>query len=189
MAWFLIGLIGFLAVHSVRIVAPDWRVAQIARMGEGPWKGLYSVVVLMFFVVMVWGFGQARQTPTLLWQPPFALRHVAHGLLLPAFVLLAAAYVPRNAIRVRLRHPMLLGTILWAAAHLLVSGWMHSVLLFGAFLLWAVLDLVSAWRRPDAPSSASVSPLLTGLSIVIGVGLYAAVVFRLHLLLIGRAPM
>lgn len=189
MLWLLIGLAGFLGVHSVRIVAPAWRERRIAIMGEKPWKGLYSMVSLLFFVLIVWGFGQARQQPTLVWQPPVAMRHAGSLLLALAFVLLAATYVPRNGLRARLQHPMLLGTITWSVAHLLMSGWLHSVVLFGAFLAWAVADYASARTRP-APQAAAAprSIVATIVTILIGLAACAAFALWLHLPLIGRAP-
>ena len=86
----------------------------------------------------------------MLWTPPVWTRHAAALLTLPAFILLAAAYVPRNAIKARLGHPMLLGTKLWAAAHLLANGNVADVLLFGGFLVWATLCFRAAKGRDRA---------------------------------------
>ena len=189
MLWLVIGLAGFLGLHSVRIVAPGWRERRIATMGEKPWKGLYSLLSLVFFVLLVWGFGQARQQPVLVWQPPVGLRHAGSALLAMAFVLLVAAYVPRNGIRARVQHPMLLGTITWSIAHLLMSGWLHSAVLFGAFLLWAVADYASVRTRP-APVAATAprSMAATIATLLIGLAACAAFALWLHQPLIGRAP-
>ena len=70
MTLLILGLVLFLGVHSTRIVADGWRSAQLARLGERAWKGLYSLVSIAAFVVLVWGYGQARQQPVVLWSPP-----------------------------------------------------------------------------------------------------------------------
>lgn len=187
MSWFLIGLLGFLGLHSVRIAAPAWREARIAAMGEKAWKGLYSLLAIAFFVLMIWGYGRMRQHPVLVWQPPLALRHVGMALVVVAFVLIAAAYVPNNGIRARLGHPMILGVKAWAFAHLLMSGWLHSMLLFGAFLAWAVVDFASARRRPrETPRSSNVA--MTIATVVGGIVFAAVFAFYLHGLLIGVQP-
>jgi len=114
----ILGLVLFLGVHSVRIVANDWRTQVIAQRGEGAWKGLYSVLSVVGLVLVVWGYGLARQQPVVLWVPPVATRHIAALLTLVAFILLTAPYVPRNGIKARLHHPMVLGVKVWAFAHL-----------------------------------------------------------------------
>ncbi len=184
----LIGLAGFLGLHCVRIVAPAWREARIARMGEGAWKGLYSVASLVFFVLMVWGYGLARQHPVLVWVTPMGLRHLGMALVAVAFVLLAAAYVPDNAIKARLRHPMILGVKLWAFAHLLMSGWLHSMVVFGAFLVWAIADFASARRRAVQPAVGKSSAAMTVLTVVGGLVFCAVFALWLHRWLIGIAP-
>jgi uncharacterized membrane protein len=147
MGLLLLGLLIFLSVHSVRIVADEWRSATIVRIGEARWKGVYSLLSLLGFVLIVWGYGLARQQPVPLWDPPLATRHLASLLTLVAFVLLAAAYVPNNGIKARVHHPMVLGVTVWALAHLLANGTLADVLLFGAFLVWAVLDFRAARGR------------------------------------------
>ena len=171
MAMLILGLALFLGVHSIRLFADGWRTRQIARLGANGWKALYSVLSLAGFAVLVWGFGLARQHPVPVWAPPMALRHLNALFTLLAFVLLAAAYVPGNAIKARLGHPMLAAVKLWAFGHLLAAGMLHDVLLFGAFLLWAVMDFMVARRRdraagvtyPKGPASRTV------LTVVIGV--------------------
>jgi uncharacterized membrane protein len=191
MAFLLLGLILFLGAHSVRVVAEPWRTAMLARLGEPAWKGLYSVLSLLGFVLLVWGFGQARQQPVLLWAVPLWTRHLAALLMLPAFVLLVAAYVPGNAIKARLAHPMLLGTKVWALAHLLANGQLHHLLVFGGFLAWAVLCFRAA-RQRDAAAGRVVPASTTGrtaLAIVVGTVAWALFAFLLHRLLIGVAPL
>lgn len=184
------GLILFLGVHSVRIFAEGWRSAQIARLGLGAYKGIYSVVSALGLVLIVVGYGQARSAPVPLWDPPLWSRHVSALLVLFAFVLLAAAYVPRNRIKATVGHPMILGVKIWAAGHLLANGTLADLLLFGGFLLWAVFDFRAARARDRAHGRAGSRPTLAGTvaTIVVGVGLWAAFAFHLHAWLFGVRP-
>ena len=190
MTLLILGLVLFLGVHSTRIVADGWRSAQLARLGERAWKGLYSLVSIAAFVVLVWGYGQARQQPVVLWSPPVWTRHVAALLMLVSAVLLVAAYVPRNAIKARLHHPMLLSVKVWALAHLLANGNLADVLLFGAFLVWAVLDFRSARQRDRAAQTVYAPGTTAGTltTIVIGVVAWVVFAFWLHGPLIGVRP-
>ena len=190
MAMLILGLVLFLGVHSVRVFADGWRTRQIARLGEKGWKGLYSILSIAGFALLVWGFGLARQHPVLVWVPPMALRHLNALFTLVAFVLLAAAYVPGNAIKARLGHPMLTAVKLWAFGHLLAAGMLHDIVLFGAFLAWAVVDFMVSRRRdraagvryPKGPASRTV------LTVVVGVAAWAAFAFWLHRLIVGVSP-
>lgn len=191
MSLMLLGLLIFLGVHSVRIVAEDWRTAQVARMGAAPWKLAYTLLSLLGFGLLVWGYGMARAQPVLLWSPPRAMNHVAALLMLLSFVLLAAAYVPRNIFKARMGHPMVLSVKVWALAHLLANGNLADVLLFGAFLLWAVANFGAARKRDRAvatiyPSASNSGTMLT---VVVGCAAWAALAFWLHGPLIGVAPL
>lgn len=185
------GLLLFLGVHSVRIVAEGWRARAIARWGEPAWKAAYSVVSIAGFVLVVWGYGGARSQPLALWAPPpLWTRHLAGALTLVAFVLLAAAYVPGNAIKSRLRHPMVLGVMTWALAHLLANHTLADALLFGGFLLWSALDWRAA-RARDRVSKVVYAPGragATGVTVAIGVTAWVAFAFWGHPALIGVRP-
>jgi uncharacterized membrane protein len=186
----ILGLVLFLGVHSVRVVAEDWRTGVRARMGENAYKGLYSVLSIAGFALIVWGYGQARQQPVPLWLPPLWTRHLAALLTLPAFVLLVAAYVPGNSLKTRLRHPMVLGIKLWAAAHLLANGNVADVLLFGSFLLWAALSFRAA-RARDRAAGAVAAPgrlLPTVVAVAVGLAAWAVFAFWAHGVLIGVRP-
>ena len=187
----ILGLLIFLGVHSVRIFADDWRTQTIARIGEKPWKGAYSVLSLIGFALIVWGYGLARQQPVLLWTPPVAMKHLNSLFTLAAFVLLAAAYVPRNQIKARLHHPMVLGVKLWAFGHLLATAKLADLLLFGAFLLWAILDYRAARRRDRALGTVIPAGTVGGtlVAVVVGVIAWAAFAFWLHAAWIGVAPL
>ncbi len=186
----VLGLVLFLGVHSIRIVADAWRIRQLAKHGEGRWKGLYSVVSVIGFLLIVWGYGLARADPIVIWNPPGWTRHVTALLTIPAFILLVAAYVPRNAITSRLHHPMILGVKTWAFAHLLANGTLADMLLFGSFLAWAVLDFRSARRRDRAGERIYLSGTSGGTiaAIVIGLVAWALFAFWLHAAWIGVSP-
>lgn len=186
----ILGLVLFLGAHSVRIVADGWRARSIARIGEKPWKGLYTLVSIAGFVLIVWGYGIARAQPLVLWTPPTAMRHVAALLTLVAFVLVAAGNVPRNSIRAKLGHPMLLGTKVWAFAHLLSNGTLADLLLFGGFLVWAVLCYRSARQRDRAAGTvyAAGGVRNTAIAVIAGVVAWALFAFWLHAAWIGVAP-
>lgn len=191
MTLLLVGLVLFLGAHSVRIVADDWRTRTKARLGEGAWKGLYTVVSIAGFVLIVWGYGLARQQPFVLWTPPVAMRHLAALLTLGSFVLLAAAYVPRNGLKGRLHHPMVLGVKVWALAHLLANGTLADVLLFGSFLIWAVFSFRVARRRDRvaAPSYPPGNAAGTIGAVLAGVAGWAVFAFWAHEALIGVRPL
>lgn len=190
MSYLILGLVLFLGVHSVRIAADGWRAAQMARLGENAWKGLYSLLSIAGFALIIWGYGQARLTPQVLWATPKGMAHLASLLTLIAFVLLAAAYVPRNHLKARLRHPMILAVKLWALAHLLANNTLADLLLFGAFLLWAVLDFRAARQRdratPPAPLPASAAG--TAATVIIGLAAWAGFAFWAHAAWIGVRP-
>ncbi len=189
MTLLVLGLIIFIGVHSVSIVAPAWRNAMQARLGEGPWKGLYSVASVAGFVLIVVGYGIARQQPVVLYAPPPWLRHLALLLLVPVFPLLLAAYLP-GRIKSAAKHPMLFAVKLWALAHLLANGNAADVLLFGGFLAWAVADRVSLKHRPQrALPGAGPSSLNDAIAVLGGLALYALFVFRAHVWLIGVSPL
>jgi uncharacterized membrane protein len=174
------GLILFLGIHAVAIVAPSWRERMVARMGEWPWKGVYSVVAIIGFVLIVRGYGEARQSTDVLYVPPAEMRYLAAGIMLPVFPLLFAAYLP-GRIKAAVKHPMLLATILWALAHLVANGTKADVLLFGSFLVWAVADRMSvATRPPRAIRTAPPRPANDAIAIVVGLAVYAAFVLWLH---------
>jgi uncharacterized membrane protein len=180
----ILGLLIFLGVHSVRIVADDWRSAQILRLGELPWKAAYSVVSLVGLALAIWGYGQMRLDPTWVWFPPVGLRHAVALLMIPAFILLVAAYVPGNHLKAKLGHPMIIAVKLWAFSHLLANGRLGDIVFFGAFLLWAVFDFRAARRRP-APAVVSPNLARTAITVVVGLVAYYLFAFHLHVWVTG----
>ncbi len=190
MALLVLGLLLFLGMHSMRVVAEGPRKAFIARRGEKAWKGLYSLVSLAAFVLLVWGYGIARQQPVVLWASPTWVRHLASLLTLASFVLLAAAYVPGNGIKARLHHPMTLGVKVWALAHLIANNTLADVLLFGGFLVWSVAVFAAARRRDRAGHVAYAPGRASRSALAAAIGGLAWVVFAfwLHGPLIGVRP-
>lgn len=155
MTMLVLGLVLFLGVHSTRVFAEGWRTASIARIGQKPWKGLYTLLSLAGFALLVWGYGQSRQQMPL-WNPPVWTKHVTALLMLPVFPLFIATYIPRNVLKARLKHPQVLSVKLWALAHLVSNGNLADVVLFGSFLVWAVLDFKAA-RKRDRVAAAAVA--------------------------------
>ncbi len=187
MSLLILGLAIFLGIHSVSIVAPRWRDARAAGLGENAWKGLYTLIALAGFVLIVVGYGQARQAPVVLYVPPLALRHVALLLMLPVFPLLLAAYLP-GRIKAAARHPMLAATKLWAAAHLLANGNLADLLLFGGFLAWAVADRISMKHRVQRPlPGAPAGRFNDAIAVLLGLALYGWFLLAGHRWLIGVA--
>jgi len=181
----LLGLLIFLAVHSISILAETRRDRMVANLGEMAWKGLYAVVAIVGFVLLVKGYALARQDPIVLYSSPTWLRHGAMLLLLPVFPIVLSAYLP-GRIQSALRHPMLVATEIWAVAHLLANGTLADVALFGSFLVWAAAVHRSMGRRtprtiPGAPASAANDVI----AVVVGIGLYVGFVGWLHIWLIG----
>jgi uncharacterized membrane protein len=185
----ILGLAIFLGVHSVRIVAPAWRERMVARLGLGPWKGLYSLASLAGFVLIISGYGAARAQSALLYTPPPWTRYLALLLMLPVFALLLAAYLP-GRIKSMAKHPMLVAIKLWAVAHLLTNGALADVLLFGGLLAWAVADRISVKRRPvpTAPTMKA-APLNDVIVVAGGLALYIAFLMVLHTRLFGVSPL
>jgi len=181
------GLALFFGIHSVRIVAGGFRDAQIAA-NPGRWKGLYSLVSAAGVGLILWGWMQYRPAAPVLYDPPAWGRHLAMTLILPAFILLIASQGPSGRIRATVRNPMLIAVVLWAFAHLMANGDLASVILFGAFLAYAAVDLVSVSLRgdPAPPRGAVVSDVI---AVVFGSGLYVLFLLFAHRWMFGVSPL
>jgi uncharacterized membrane protein len=208
----IVGLVLFLGAHSVRIFADNWRTQALQKWGEKPFKGVYALLSLLGFYALIVGYGEARLQTVALWNPPVATRHISVLLMVFASILLVAAYVPRNHFKARLKHPMVLSVKVWALAHLLANGNLADVILFGSFLIWAVLNFRAARARdragldalapPDAPSTEPAlgaaldtsaatlpKPISTLVAVVLGLALWGVFTFVLHAQWIGISPM
>jgi uncharacterized membrane protein len=190
MSVLIVGLLIFLGVHSTRFLASAWRARVIAGRGEGVWKGGFSLVSALGLILIVWGFGLARQAPVDLWQTPAWTRHVAALAMLVSFILLTAAYVPGNRIKAQLHHPMILGIKVWALAHLLANHKLGDVVLFGAFLVWAVLAFRAARQRDrvEARVYPQGTAAATAITVVVGAVAFVGFAFWGHAALIGVRP-
>lgn len=184
------GLVVFLGMHSTHMLAPQWRESMIRQMGLMPWKGLYSLISLMGFGLIIWGYGMARLDPIWVWFAPGWTRHLSSLLMIPAFIFLVAAYVPGNRIKARLGHPMVLAVKTWALAHLITNGTLADILLFGGFLAWAVVYFIHA-RRKDRANNTQYPVKGTKYDVITVVGgliAYALFAFWAHQWLIGVPP-
>ncbi|HWV19059.1 MAG TPA: NnrU family protein [Rhodocyclaceae bacterium] len=190
MALLILGLIIFLGVHSIRLVAPSWRELQMQRRGVLVWKGLYAFVSLLGLVLIVYGYGQARMESALLWALPAWTRHLAALLMLLSFICVAAAYIPGNFIKARIGHPMLIGVKTWAFAHLLSNGTLADLVLFGSFLLWSILQFRASRRRDKLNGTVYAHLSITRDMLVLVLGVAGTGVFALflHQMLIGVRP-
>jgi len=189
MAWLILGLALFLGAHSAQIFAGGVREGLVRRLGAGPWKGLYSLVSLAGFGLIIFGYGQARGGAPLYDLPP-ALAHLTDALVWLGFICVVAAYWPGNHIKRLLGDPMVFGVGLWALGHLLANATPAALALFGAFLVWAVADYVSLRRRARTTLAAAPPAKLLNTIVVVVVGTVLAGVFAmwLHRLLIGVSP-
>lgn len=191
MALLILGLVLFLGIHSTRVFAEPWRARMIQRLGPLPWKGLYSVVSILGFIVLVIGFRHARAETTVLYVTPAWMKHVTAVLMMLAMILFVAAYVPRNWFKARFHHPQVLSVKTWAVAHLLSVGVVADVILFGAFLAWAVVLYIFSRRRDRENNTVYPPGNAVGTTLTLALGLVAWSVFALllHGPLIGVRPL
>jgi uncharacterized membrane protein len=188
MSILIIGLVLFIGIHSISIVSPGLRARAVTSMGPNGWRGLYSLISAAGFVLILYGFHLARQTPVVLYVPPVWMRHVTLLLMIPVFPLLFAAYLP-GRIKTAMQHPMLAAVKFWALAHLLSNGLLADVVLFGSFLVWAVCDRISLKRRPQQRiATAPPSRFNDLIAIVAGLALYVIFIVWAHLWLFGVSP-
>jgi uncharacterized membrane protein len=189
MAILILGLALFLGIHSISIVAPKLRESAVNAMGAMPWRGAYSLISAVGFGLILYGFHLARLSPVVLWVPPAWTHYLTVILMLPVFPLVFAAYMP-GRIKTAMKHPMLAAVKFWALAHLLSDGMLAGVVLFGAFLVWAVADRISFKRRPPQMiKTAPPSPFNDVIAVVGGVAVYALVIFWAHVRLFGVSPL
>jgi uncharacterized membrane protein len=188
MVYLVLGLVLFLGVHTVSIVAPAWRDRTAARLGN-VWRGLYSLISIAGFIIIVWGYGIARHNPVMLYAPPAWTHYLSAILMLPVFPLFVAAYFP-GRIKSAVQHPMLVSVMLWSVAHLIATGKLANVVLFGGFLAWAVADRISYnWRTQRPIPTAPRSRMNDGIAIVVGLVFYVVFEHWLHARWIGVQPL
>jgi uncharacterized membrane protein len=191
MTLLVLGLVIFLGLHSTRIVSESGRERAIARIGEGAWKGIYSALSVIGFVLIVWGFARARDDALQLWTPPTGARHITMLLMLIALILFASFLFKRSHIAVMAHHPLLWSVSLWSAGHLVANGSAADLILFGAFFVWSAADLASSYARDRRNSVVYPEPQLgaTAGAIVVGLVVYALLIGGFHLWLFGVSPL
>ncbi|MEK1896667.1 MAG: NnrU family protein [Rhizobium sp.] len=191
MTLLIVGIIIFLGLHLIRVIAPGLRQSMIESLGERGWKIAYSIVSILSLILLIYGFGQARQVTGMLYTPPVWMAHITLTLMLLAMICLVASLLPAGHIAVKTKHPMVLSVKIWAFSHLLANGETASVLLFGAFLAWGVILRIALKRRERA-GELTLRPFVSGkydlYAVIIGVVAWALIMFKLHELLIGVAP-
>lgn len=191
MALLILGIVLFLGLHLIRVVAPGLRTSLIASLGEGGWKAAYSIASIVALIVLIYGFGQARDM-TPIWSPPFWMSHITILLMLFAMICLAASLLPAGHIAVRTKHPMVLSVKIWALAHLLSNGDGAAMLLFAAFLAWGVILRISLKRRERA-GEITLRPFVSAkydlYAVVIGGVVWALIIWKLHAWIIGVSPL
>lgn len=188
MTLLILGLVLFLGIHSLGFLAPGLRAGLVGRLGENGWKGVAGLVGLIGFVLIVWGYGQARIAPVPLWAPPVWTRHLGLLIMLPVFPLLLAMGLP-GRIQSAVGHPMVTAVIFWAIAHLIANGNLADVALFGAFLVWSVADRISFLFRPATPVPGAPGKYNDLIAIALGLALYLGFLFGLHAWLFGVSPL
>jgi uncharacterized membrane protein len=186
----VLGLVIFLGIHSTRIVAEGGRAKAIAGLGEGPWKGVYSLLSLIGFAFIVWGFAQARWSAPVLWTPPIWTRHTTILLMLFSLILIGAYIFKKSHIAAAVHHPMVWGVAIWAFGHLIANGSAADLLLFGAFLVWAIADLAGSYGRDVRNAVVYPSPNwgATLGAVALGVVLWVVLLGGVHLWLFGVSP-
>jgi uncharacterized membrane protein len=190
MTLLITGLLIFMVNHSVRIFAPAWRERFMASYGTNTWKAVYSLFSLVGLVLIVYGYGLSRSNPVFIWTPPLWTRHLTLTLAWLSFVLLAAAHIPRNHLKQKIGHPMYAGIKVWAFAHLIANGRLSEIIMFGAFMIWAVVGFSAGRRRDRAAAITWPAGTLGGTLATVAAGSIAWAVFTwwLHYLLIGVSP-
>jgi uncharacterized membrane protein len=186
----VLGLIIFLGLHTIRIVADDWRNRQMVHNAKR-YKGIYSLIAIIGLLLIIWGFGLARQHPVVIYVPPLWLRHLNGLFMLVALIFFAAARVPRNHIKAKFGHPQVLAVKTWAFGHLLATGMLHDLVLFVPFLVWSVVLFIVSRRRDRQNGTVYPAGAVKGdvIAVVIGVAVWALFAFWLHSLLIGVNPL
>ncbi|NLS15526.1 NnrU family protein [Rhizobium sp. P40RR-XXII] len=191
MALLILGIVLFLGIHLIRVVAPGLRSSMIASLGESGWKIAYSIASIVTLIILVYGFGQARDM-TPIWSPPFWMSHITILLMLFAMICLTASLLPAGHIAVRTKHPMVLSVKIWALAHLLSNGDGAAMLLFAAFLAWGVILRISLKRRERA-GEITLRPFVSAkydlYAVVIGAIVWALIIWKLHAWIIGVSPL
>lgn len=192
MAVLIVGIILFLGVHLLRVVAPGFRQSMVDRMGAPAWRGVYSIASILTLILLIYGFSIARYQTTVLYTPPVWMAHITFTLMLLALICLAASLLPAGHIATKTKHPMVLSVKIWALAHLLANGDSASVVLFASFLAWGVILRISLKRRQRA-GEVVLRPFVSGrydiYAVILGFVAWGAILWKLHEWFIGVSPL
>jgi uncharacterized membrane protein len=182
------GLVLFIGVHFSRVAFGGVRQAAIARFGADGWKGIYTVISLIGFVLIIWGYGRARGGTEILWVAPDWARPLNWIVMAVALVLVIASQVPAGYIKRATRHPMTIGVVLWSGMHLLLNGDTAALLLFAAFLFWSAILLFAAMRRAEPMHVQAPSIRFDIISVLVGLAVWVIFFAGAHLYLFGVSP-
>lgn len=188
----VVGLIIFFCLHSVRLVAPQWRESSMASHGAMRWKMRFGMVTLIATAFIVMGYMQVRLEPVWLWFPPVWTRHLAGLLVLVALFFVGSALVPNTTMKKKVGYPMLIAVKIWAFAHLISNGTLADVMIFGSFLIWSIVSF-AVYRRRDRKAGV-VRDQESGVQFDLAAFTFAmvswfAIVFYLHQAIIGVSPL
>lgn len=184
LAILLIGLVLFLGVHSLRMLAPQWRERQIESSGKNAWQGIYSVVSLASLAIVIYGYAYYQPQAPIIYVTPDWMRHLAFLFMAVSFVSMMIGNLPTGRLKPVLKHPMLLAVMIWAFTHLLVNGDLASIVLFGSLLAWSVWNRIAVSHREEVSPQAG--PVIYDFAaIVSGLVIWALFVWKLHEWLIG----
>jgi uncharacterized membrane protein len=193
MALLALSLVLFLGLHLIRVVAPGFRLAMIEKLGKPVWIAFHSIASILTLVFVAYAFVTARSEPIgMFYNPPAGMAHLTVTLMLVAVICFVAGFLPAGHIRAKTKHPVVLSVKIWALAHLLSNGEAYSVLLFAAFLAWGVILRISLkrrWRRGEITLPVFVSGKYDLYAVVLGVIVWALMIWRVHEWLIGVAPL
>ena len=184
----LFGLLLFLGMHSTSIFAPTFRQKMVQKSELG-WKGMYSIVSILGIYFIAIGYNALRMEPVLIYVTPYWFRHITYLLMVPVMILFVTPYLPGKIKQVT-KHPQLIAVKLWAVSHLLVNGMLADVILFGAFLAWAVIDRISMKKREQRPLPGLKPSIINDvIAVVLGIVMTGVFVTYLHGKLIGMPLM
>jgi uncharacterized membrane protein len=182
----ILGLVIFLSAH-VFVTRRNERAALVAKIGEWPYRGLFSLVAIIGIGLTAYGFAHYRATGLIpIWSPPLWTRHIVIALTWPVSIMVAAAYIPGN-IKRALKHPLLVAVKTWAFAHLCANGDLGGMILFGSVLAWAVYDRISLKHRTDPggltiPDGGMRNDII---AVIVGTIIYLALGLVFHPIVIG----
>ncbi|MBO9125117.1 MULTISPECIES: NnrU family protein [unclassified Rhizobium] len=188
----ILSLILFIGLHLIRVIVPDFRRSMIDKLGKPVWGAVHGILSIVTLLFLAYAFDQARGMYGTLYNPPIWMAHITLTLMLIAMICLVAGFLPAGHIRAKLKFPLLVAIKIWALSHLLANGEPEAIVLFVAFLAWAVLLRISMKQRlrnGEITLPVFVSAKYDLYAVIIGAVLWAVILFKLHELVIGVSPL